>query len=67
MPDFSFFPRTSFGQNIGSVHALQVFDGVGIENVLRSGGLSRLLGLGELVDSGSGGKRPLENPRGART
>lgn len=64
MPDFSFFPRTSFRQNLRGVHALQVFDGVGIENVLRSGGLSPLLGLGELADSGGGGERPLENPRG---
>ena len=43
MPDFSFLPRASFCQNLRGVHALQVFDGVGIENVLGSGGLSRLL------------------------
>jgi len=66
MPDFSFFPGTSFRQNIRGVHALQVFNGVGFENVLHSGCLSRLLGLGELANGGSR-ERPLENPRGTRT
>ena len=62
MPHFSFFPRPGFRQNVRGMHALQVFNSVGVKNVLRSGCLGRLLSLGELVDGGSRGERPLENP-----
>jgi len=44
------------------MHALQVFNSVSLENILRPGCLGRLLGLGELADGGSRGKGPLENP-----
>ena len=40
---------------------MQVFDGVGVENVLRAGCLGPLLGLGELADGGGRGEAPLEN------
>ena len=62
MPDFRFFPGTSFRQNVRGMHAMQVFDGVGVENVLRSGCLGSLLGLGELAGGGGRGERPLEHP-----